>query len=66
MFCMGFSSLFGTNKAFLTVSFSLQATRSRGKLVQVGLSGPEVTIPLVHAGVREVDIIGVYRYLFDR
>ncbi|XP_045112736.1 sorbitol dehydrogenase-like [Portunus trituberculatus] len=48
-------------KAGLTLG--IYATKSRGKLVQVGLSGPEVTIPLVHAGVREVDIIGVYRYL---
>lgn len=29
----------------------------------VGVGGHEVTVPLVHAGVREVDIMGVYRYL---
>lgn len=41
----------------------IQATKSRGKLVQVGLSYSDVTVPLVHAGVREVDILGVFRYV---
>lgn len=45
------------------IILGIYATKSRGKVAQVGLSGPEVTIPLVHAGVREVDILGVYRYL---
>ncbi|XP_050722858.1 sorbitol dehydrogenase-like [Eriocheir sinensis] len=45
------------------ISLAIYATKSRGKVMQVGLSGPEVTVPLVHAGVREVDIMGVFRYL---
>ncbi|KAG0730454.1 Sorbitol dehydrogenase [Chionoecetes opilio] len=41
----------------------IYATKSRGKVVQVGLSGATVTVPLVHAGVREVDVLGVYRFV---
>ncbi|XP_050709706.1 sorbitol dehydrogenase-like [Eriocheir sinensis] len=45
------------------ISLAIYATKSRGKVMLVGVSGHEVTVPLVHAGVREVDIMGVYRYL---
>lgn len=31
-------------------------------LALVGLGPAEVTIPIVDAGVREVDIVGVFRY----
>lgn len=44
------------------LSLGIYATKSGGKLAQVGLSGDCVSIPLGHAGVREIDIIGVYRY----
>ncbi|XP_045618687.1 sorbitol dehydrogenase isoform X2 [Procambarus clarkii] len=41
----------------------IYATRSGGVLMLVGVGAPEVTLPLVHAGMREVEIIGVYRYI---
>ncbi|XP_063865260.1 sorbitol dehydrogenase-like isoform X1 [Scylla paramamosain] len=45
------------------LSLGIYVTKSGGKLVQVGVGAPEVTVPLVHAAVREVDILGVYRYV---
>lgn len=41
---------------------SFQATRSGGVVVVVGLGSPMVTIPLINAATREVDIRGVFRY----
>ncbi|MPC07743.1 Sorbitol dehydrogenase [Portunus trituberculatus] len=48
-------------KAGLTLG--IYVTKSGGKLVQVGVGPSEVTVPLTHAAVREVDILGVYRYV---
>ena len=42
--------------------FHSQATKSGGVLALVGLGAAEVTIPIVDASVREVDIRGVFRY----
>ena len=41
---------------------SFQATKSGGVLVLVGLGPAQVTVPIVDAAVREVDIRGVLRY----
>lgn len=42
--------------------FSFQATRSGGVVVVVGLGSEMVTLPLINAAQREVDIRGVFRY----
>jgi threonine dehydrogenase-like Zn-dependent dehydrogenase len=47
------------NKKTLTL---LQATKSGGVAVIVGMGAPEVKIPLVNALAREVDIRGIFRY----
>lgn len=40
----------------------LQATRSGGTLVLVGMGSEMARVPLIHAAIREVDIKGVFRY----
>jgi len=40
----------------------LQATRSGGIVVVVGMGAAEVKLPLINALAREVDIRGVFRY----
>lgn len=40
----------------------LQATANGGCVVMVGMQPDEVTVPLLNAAVREVDIKGTFRY----
>ncbi|KAI3720765.1 hypothetical protein L2E82_31758 [Cichorium intybus] len=51
--CVGFNK---------TMSTALNATRAGGKVCLVGLGQPQMTIPLVPAAAREVDVIGIFRY----
>ncbi|XP_075361641.1 sorbitol dehydrogenase isoform X2 [Mycteria americana] len=44
------------------IQAGIYATRSGGTLVLVGLGPEMVTVPIVNAAVREVDIRGIFRY----
>uniref|UniRef100_A0A2N9FVL1 Enoyl reductase (ER) domain-containing protein n=1 Tax=Fagus sylvatica TaxID=28930 RepID=A0A2N9FVL1_FAGSY len=51
--CVGFDK---------TMSTALNATRPGGKVCLIGLARSETTVPLTPAAVREVDVIGIFRY----
>uniref|UniRef100_A0A0E0IFD3 Enoyl reductase (ER) domain-containing protein n=1 Tax=Oryza nivara TaxID=4536 RepID=A0A0E0IFD3_ORYNI len=51
--CAGFSK---------TVATALQATRGGGKVCLVGMGHNEMTVPLTSAAIREVDVVGIFRY----
>uniref|UniRef100_A0A146L8Y1 Sorbitol dehydrogenase n=2 Tax=Lygus hesperus TaxID=30085 RepID=A0A146L8Y1_LYGHE len=54
--CTGYSN---------TINTGLEATKSGGTFVLVGMGQNEVTIPLLAASIREIDIRGVFRYCND-
>ncbi|XVF54049.1 hypothetical protein PTKIN_Ptkin05aG0150300 [Pterospermum kingtungense] len=45
-----------------TMSTALRATRAGGKVCLVGMGHTQMTVPLTPAAVREVDVIGIFRY----
>ncbi|GMH09049.1 hypothetical protein Nepgr_010889 [Nepenthes gracilis] len=45
-----------------TMSTALRATRSGGRVCLIGMGHSEMTVPLTPSAVREVDVIGVFRY----
>ncbi|XP_038895302.1 sorbitol dehydrogenase [Benincasa hispida] len=49
----------GFNK---TMSTALSATRAGGKVCLVGMGHNKMTVPLIAAAAREVDVVGVFRY----
>ena len=51
--CAGFSK---------TVATALEATRGGGKVCLVGMGHNEMTVPLTSAAIREVDVVGIFRY----
>ncbi|PIN09872.1 Sorbitol dehydrogenase [Handroanthus impetiginosus] len=51
--CVGFTK---------TMSTALSATSSGGKVCLVGLGHTEMTLPIAPAAIREVDVVGIFRY----
>ncbi|RDX68601.1 Sorbitol dehydrogenase [Mucuna pruriens] len=46
-----------------TMSTALSATQPGGKVCLVGMGHSEMTVPLTPAAAREVDVVGVFRYM---
>ncbi|KAL6644418.1 hypothetical protein ACP70R_016026 [Stipagrostis hirtigluma subsp. patula] len=51
--CAGFSK---------TMATALEATRPGGRVCLVGMGHNEMTVPLTSAAIREVDVVGIFRY----
>ncbi|OAP65143.1 hypothetical protein AYL99_01115 [Fonsecaea erecta] len=58
----GFDRVFECSGAPPCVQLGVYATAAGGKLVLVGMGAPVQTLPLGAAALREVDIVGVFRY----
>jgi L-iditol 2-dehydrogenase len=58
----GFDRVFECTGVPSCVQLGIYATTAGGKLVLVGMGTPTQTLPLGAAALREVDIIGVFRY----
>ncbi|KAH8172864.1 alcohol dehydrogenase groES-like domain-containing protein [Sarocladium implicatum] len=58
----GFDVTFECTGKEVSMHTSLYATRSGGKVVMVGMGTPIQTLPLSVAHLREIDILGIFRY----
>lgn len=58
----GFDRVFECTGIASCVQLGIYASTAGGKLVLVGMGTPIQTLPLAAAALREVDIIGVFRY----
>lgn len=50
----------GSEKA---IKKAIPITKSGGVIVLVGMGPPEITLPIINATIREIDIRGVFRYV---
>ncbi|KAE8675588.1 L-idonate 5-dehydrogenase [Hibiscus syriacus] len=62
--CVGFNKSItidcvGFNKSITT---ALSATGTGGKVGLIGLAQGDLTMPLTSAAVREIDVVGIFRY----
>lgn len=58
----GFDVTFECTGKEVSMHTSLYATRSGGKVIMVGMGTPIQTLPLSVAHLREIDILGIFRY----
>ena len=59
---LGFDRVFECTGVPSCVQMGIYATTTGGKLILVGMGTPVQTLPLGAAALREVDIVGVFRY----